>query len=187
MASILDPDYLIDMNGGVYRFPAQPGIYALVFNPDDDGRTYVGAAKNIRQRVQCHIKGGAIPAWASRLAVTLMEEELRVEPGSNLRSHPDYFNFAAYARRSTDAKVLELFDFDAPADVIARAENRWMEELSPALNAPNRSTGGYCWKPRPPNLNPQAARSPAPLGGCTPTMFASPLSRTTDSAKKELL
>lgn len=144
MASRLDPDYLIDLNGGVHRFPAQPGIYALVFNPDDDGRTYVGAGKNIRGRIQTHLKGMHAPAWAGRLAVALMEEELRVEPGAELRSHPEYKSFVSYARRSTDAKVLELFDVGTPAEVIADAENRWIARLTPALTAPGRSRGGYC-------------------------------------------
>ena len=147
MTTQLDYDYILDMNGGVDRFPKQPGVYALVFNPDDDGRLYVGASKNIRLRIQTHIKArGACPSWASRLAKELLADEMPVDPNEDLRLHPWLWQFQAYARRSTDAKVLELFDFGTSELVIEAAENRWMAELSPALNAPDRKRGGYCRK-----------------------------------------
>ncbi len=139
----LDPDYLLDLYGGVYRFPAQPGIYALVFNPGDDGRTYVGASKNIRQRIQTHVKGTYTPPWAIRLALNLVVEEM-ADPGKEPWTHPMYAGFIDFARRSVEAQALELFDHGTPKAVIAAAENRWIEKLSPALNAPGRTKGGYC-------------------------------------------
>ena len=140
----LDFEYVLDMNGGADRFPQQPGIYALVFNPGDDGRLYVGASVNVRSRIKTHIKAQGVPAWANRLARELLKDELLVEPEEDLRLHPQLWRYQAYARRSTDAKVLELFDFGTADRVIEAAENRWMAELSPALNAPDRAKGGYC-------------------------------------------